>query len=373
MRPGGPGAETGGMNPQLRRPTLRSARRALAGAAALAVCVGASANTTNGLAWVPVGRPGQLQYYVDAQTVRTQGALVHYRLYGRGIREESRQTSSEAEVGVDCAGLRRVEYVTTTRWDGGVRTATAHQLEPVAATSAQAQEIGTACLIAGVRSPQVAVAPEQADAVRQVMGEAGARRMGTGFAVSRDTLVTNHHVVQSCSDIRVVREGTAFPARLVASDAQSDLAALAVGGPPMQPLEVAPPVQDLGEAITVLGFPLARLLGGELRVTTGIVSALSGVAGDALTMQISAPVQAGNSGGPVLDESGAVAGVVAKKLDLRLGAENVSFAIRTQPLRAFLAASGVRYVPAAARQAALRTTAQVVRKAAPSVFMVQCT
>jgi S1-C subfamily serine protease len=62
-----------------------------------------------------------------------------------------------------------------------------------------------------------------------------------------------------------------------------------------------------------IGYPFHGLLSSDLTVTTGIISSLSGIVNDTRYLQISAAVQPGNSGGPLLDTSGNVVGVVAAK------------------------------------------------------------
>ena len=93
----------------------------------------------------------------------------------------------------------------------------------------------------------------------------------------------------------------------------------------------------------VAGYPLSGLLSSDMIVTDGIVNALSGISNDSSLLQISAPVQPGNSGGPLIDKSGALLGVVVSKLNaLRAAAstgdlpQNVNFAIKPEVLRLFL-------------------------------------
>jgi len=93
----------------------------------------------------------------------------------------------------------------------------------------------------------------------------------------------------------------------------------------------------------VIGFPFHGLLTSDFTVTTGIISSLAGLFNDTRFLQISAPVQPGNSGGPLLDTSGNIVGVVAEKLNaLRVAKatgdipENINFAIKTGALRDFL-------------------------------------
>jgi S1-C subfamily serine protease len=98
------------------------------------------------------------------------------------------------------------------------------------------------------------------------------------------------------------------------------------------------------------------LLTSDFTVTTGIVSSLSGILNDTRYLQISAPIQPGNSGGPLLDTSGYVVGVVAEKLNALKFAkatgeipENINFAIKTGALRDFLDNSAVPYQTAEPR------------------------
>jgi hypothetical protein len=110
------------------------------------------------------------------------------------------------------------------------------------------------------------------------------------------------------------------------------------------------PALRLGESVVAFGFPLTGSLSMEGNLTTGNVSALAGLGDDPKYVQITAPVQPGNSGGPLLDESGNLIGVITAKLDAMAIAkrtgdipQNVNFAIKTEVVEAFLKSAGVRY------------------------------
>jgi S1-C subfamily serine protease len=168
---------------------------------------------------------------------------------------------------------------------------------------------------------------------------------GTGFVVSdMGHVLTNRHVVQGCSAVTV--DGQA--ARLLAEDAVFDLALLRAPhlAGTLPAIFAAEPAR-LNSDVTVAGFPLPDLLGG-LNVTRGAVTSLKGIGGDGINMQISAPVQPGNSGGPVVNAAGQVVGVVVAKLDAAAVArlyddipQNVNFAIRGEIAKLFLAQNGV--------------------------------
>ena len=175
---------------------------------------------------------------------------------------------------------------------------------------------------------------------------------GSGFLVSRDGgIVTNHHVVDGCARVTVGRAGTSHGATVRAVDADDDLALLeAPPGIGKAATFSESPRASLGEAVTVAGYPLHGLLSREFNVTGGNVSALAGPGDDAKWLQITAPVQQGNSGGPLLDGAGNVIGVVVSKLDAVRAAkltgdipQNVNFAIKGALVRGFLDIHGVAY------------------------------
>jgi S1-C subfamily serine protease len=162
---------------------------------------------------------------------------------------------------------------------------------------------------------------------------------GTGFGISADGhVVTNHHVIGNCvGDIRGnLSAQSATTLRVVSKDETNDLALLQAPTPFKEFASIRSTAMRPGEAIIAIGYPYHGLLTSDFTVTTGIVSSLSGLLNDTRFLQISAAVQPGNSGGPLLDSSGNVVGVVAEKLaTLKFVKatgeipENINFAIKT--------------------------------------------
>lgn len=174
---------------------------------------------------------------------------------------------------------------------------------------------------------------------------------GSGFFVSKaGHVVTNAHVVQDCSVITVRPDGAvAVPAQVLARDVINDLAVLKIGGPAERTLAIRPSVR-LGEGIAAFGFPHSDLLATAGNFTLGNVTALAGLKDDSRYLQVSAPVQPGNSGGPLLDGAGNVVGVVSAKLDaIKMASErgdlpqNINFAVKASLAGSFLDANQIAY------------------------------
>jgi S1-C subfamily serine protease len=171
-------------------------------------------------------------------------------------------------------------------------------------------------------------------------------QIGAGIVVSADGLVlTNSHVARGCDALTILdAQRGRVVAALVDADVANDLALLRMDRkfPAVATFRRNAPLQA-GEAVTVVGFPLASVLGFEPNVTFGYVSATGGLRGDSTRFQISAPIHKGNSGGPILDQGGQVIGIVTAKLDAlavqkRTGdlPQNISFGVRGEVAQAFL-------------------------------------
>lgn len=194
---------------------------------------------------------------------------------------------------------------------------------------------------------------------------------GSGFRVTRDSFVTNNHVINGCSRLSV----NGVPAQVRGNDARSDLAILNAN--------LAGPITSIrsrrfsvGEQVAVAGYPLRGLLSG-FNMTTGTLSSMSGMGGDTRLVQITAPVQPGNSGGPMLDSAGNLMGVVVSKLDVIKTskitgdiAQNVNFAININVLRSFLDANSVDYDTATSDKTVPTTV--IAEKAKGFTVLVEC-
>ncbi|MDX2464407.1 MAG: tetratricopeptide repeat-containing serine protease family protein [Porticoccus sp.] len=174
---------------------------------------------------------------------------------------------------------------------------------------------------------------------------------GTAFFVSTfGQAVTNHHVVNECTEVRI--EGRDGVVTITTSDRANDLALLQVPYQVNVTAAINAHPEDLrqGDDIAVFGFPLNSLLSAGGNLTPGIVSALTGLGNNTSQIQITASIQPGSSGSPVINNKGEVVGVVSMKLsDSKMVkatgqvAQNVNFAVSGQTLKSFLDAHHVDY------------------------------
>ncbi len=232
--------------------------------------------------------------------------------------------------------------------------------------------------VAALPSPG-AQRPPAAQPPQAQQGQPRRASTGTGFVVAEGRLLTNQHVIGNCRAVQGLVQGNRrVPLTVLASDSQRDLALLS--GPrdvgPILAFREGPPRR--GDEVVTYGFPLTGILGSGPTLTTGEVSALTGLRDDPNTMIISAPVQSGNSGGPLLDRSGNVLGVIVAKLNALRVAErtggdlpqNVNIAIHGRVAQEFMRRNGV--TPRSVPSSGYRPAAEVGEVAHPSTILIEC-
>jgi Trypsin-like peptidase domain len=165
--------------------------------------------------------------------------------------------------------------------------------------------------------------------------------------------------------------------RISVADADIDLAILRVSGLRGTTARLRDPGNVLlGEPVLVFGYPYAGALSSGGNFTSGVVSALRGLRDSANQLQITSPVQPGNSGGPLMDSSGLAIGVIQSKLSFNAARllgdipQNVNFAISLEALAQFLAKHKVAF-QTAPRSPAL-DTARVAEMAQKFTHRIEC-
>lgn len=170
---------------------------------------------------------------------------------------------------------------------------------------------------------------------------------GSGFFIDkRGYIATNYHVIEDGKTIQAtfIRDGKVehWPVKVILSDKQNDLAILEIDSPQFPPMPDIPyalttSVKDTGSEVFTLGYPMADIMGEEVKFTDGKISSKTGIQGDVTVYQISVPIQPGNSGGPLFDAKGDVVGITSSGLNRDyFKAENVNYAIKSSYLKALI-------------------------------------
>lgn len=164
---------------------------------------------------------------------------------------------------------------------------------------------------------------------------------GTGFFITSDYIVTNNHVIQNAQNGNIKITGINndfsknYKVKVEVTDKQNDLAILKITDTSFMPSSKIPYTfkfspANVGEDCFVLGYPLISSMGKDIKLTTGIISSKAGYEDNIAQYQISAPIQPGNSGGPLFDKNGCIIGVVQAK---HTQAENAGYAIKSNYIK----------------------------------------
>ena len=167
---------------------------------------------------------------------------------------------------------------------------------------------------------------------------------GSGFFINeKGYIATNYHVVEEANAIQVeyFQKGVKniFSAKVIVTDKQNDLAIIQVDDPKFKTLPTIPyvfssTIKDVGSEVFALGYPMAQVMGDEIKFTDGKISSKTGIEGDITVYQISVPIQPGNSGGPLFDNKGNLVGITSSGLNKEyFNSENVNYAIKTTYLK----------------------------------------
>lgn len=343
--------------------------------------------------WRPLPSPAEYRATVDLDSVAASKGYTRFTVH-RAYASAQRHTSGKEyftarlQYIADCN--ERSATLVVTQYYGEDRKLIQADIRPNVkrsefATAETGSELAEALKLACVKLAESGGAPAGAAKKPQATQAAPAKpalrgTSGSGIVVSRDGhILTNQHVVRECDSYQVIdNTSRILKASLQAVDVAKDLALLTVEE---RFASVAPVRKEaapkLGEAVTVVGYPLVGVLGTRPTVGFGHISSTVGVRGNPTQMQISVPIQRGASGGPVLDQAGNVIGVVVSKLDAlkvaeRMGdlPQNVNFAIRGEVVRSFLEAQNINFT--ASEDSAKLENTDIASRGAAVTVRVRC-
>ena len=199
----------------------------------------------------------------------------------------------------------------------------------------------------------------------------------SGVVIGAHEILTNAHVVKTCTNITARSSSIFSAAYVIARDEENDLAVVHSNNSLAAAVSFRDGAVRPGDLVVALGYPLPQVLATTVNLTSGNVSALAGLNDDSRYLQISAPVQLGNSGGPLLDTSGHLIGIVTAKLNALDAArvtgdipQNVNFALKADVARTFLDSKGIAYLTARSEQQL--SAADVGDIARPVTVKIEC-
>ena len=177
---------------------------------------------------------------------------------------------------------------------------------------------------------------------------------GSGFATTKEGhILTNHHVIDGCSEVLLFKNGKSYIANLVTQDPNNDLAILQSDYKPSKVYPLSNEVY-LSDDIFAAGFPFGKKISSAITINKGIISALMGPGDDISIFQIDADINSGNSGGPIVDRRGNAVGIAVAKLnaeraqeELKLGStpEGFNFAVNSMMAIGLFRSQGIDLPP----------------------------
>lgn len=201
---------------------------------------------------------------------------------------------------------------------------------------------------------------------------------GTGFAIADGYIATNYHVTCGAKSINIRGvngdDDKTYKGFVVAFDKQNDLAIIRIVDKSFEgfdeiPFCIGKAIPEMGDNIYVLGYPLTTTMGNDVKLTDGVISSETGFKGSDAMYQISAPVQPGNSGGPLFDEEGNVIGVVCAK---HAGAENVNYAVKISYLFNLISQSNLDIKVSKKNTLPSGKMSKKIKKAKKFVYLIEC-
>ncbi|WP_435117046.1 S1C family serine protease [Candidatus Pelagibacter bacterium nBUS_49] len=187
---------------------------------------------------------------------------------------------------------------------------------------------------------------------------------GTGFYVSNTGhIISNHHVVEGCSTVKLTFKGKEVSADVLAVDKMNDLAILKADLTPSKIYSVAAEDASLLEDIIIAGYPLGKKVSAAIKTSKGSITALAGYGDNYSEFQTDAALNQGNSGGPIMDQKGNVVGVAVANYGKQSGVESFNFGIKSSTLKTFASANGLKFLPPNNRDLSNKDLGQLITEA----------
>ena len=166
---------------------------------------------------------------------------------------------------------------------------------------------------------------------------------GSGFFVSTEGhIITNHHVIDGCNTTKVHFNGNHLDTQIIAVDKMNDIAILKTNINPNKIFSISNNDVSLLEDVIVAGYPLGKKVSSAIKTHKGVVTALAGAGDNYSNFQTDATINAGNSGGPIMNQKGNILGIAVATW-IQEGVQGVHFGIKSSTLKTFANSNNLKF------------------------------
>lgn len=167
---------------------------------------------------------------------------------------------------------------------------------------------------------------------------------GSGFYInSSGYILTNNHVIEGCRKVSLTHNGKEFEASIIATDSKNDLAILKSNVRPNRFYKISRDDPKLLENVIIAGYPLGKKVSAAIKTSKGSITSLAGYGDNYSNFQTDAALNQGNSGGPIIDESGNVVGVAVANFGKQAGVESFNFGIKSSTVKSFVSSNDINF------------------------------
>jgi len=186
---------------------------------------------------------------------------------------------------------------------------------------------------------------------------------GSGFFVSNEGhVITNHHVIDGCNTTKVSFKGNQVDAQILAVDKMNDIAILKTNIKPNSIFPISNEDVSLLEDVVVAGYPLGKQVSSAIKTHKGVVTALAGAGDNYSNFQTDASINAGNSGGPIMNQKGNIVGIAVATW-VEEGVQGVHFGIKSSTLKTFASSNSLKFSQANNRELSNKDLGKLITEA----------